>query len=124
MDEKVRFDLYVMEKMQRKMANARRRGIEFNMTFQAMKNICRAKRCYYTGLPLTKPRSNGEPLRATDMTIERIDASKPYEKGNVVAVCHAANQLKSHADAGGLSAMIIAQKMFTKVVKRMKEAEK
>jgi hypothetical protein len=55
------------------------------------------------------------------MTIERIDASKPYEKGNVVAVCHAANQLKSHADAGGLDAMIIAQKMFTKVVKRMKE---
>lgn len=120
MEDKVRFDLYVMKKMQNKMADARRRGIEFNMTFQAMKNICRAKRCYYTGLPLTKPRPN-EPLRPTDMTIERIDASKPYEKGNVVAVCYAANQLKSHADAGGLDAMIIAQKMFTKVVKRMKE---
>lgn len=123
MDDKVRFDLYVMEKMQSKMKNARSRGIAFNMTFQSMKNICRAKKCYYTGLPMTKPRAN-EPLRPTDMTIERIDASKPYEKGNVVAVCYAANQLKSHADAGGLSAMIIAQKMFTKVVKRMKESEK
>lgn len=123
MKEEVRFDLYVMEKMQSKMHNARQRGVQFDLTFQAMKNLCRAKKCYYTGIPLTKPKS-GQPAQASDFTIDRIDASKGYVAGNVVACCHAANQLKSHADKGGLAAMVMAQKVFSKTIKRMKSGSK
>ena len=111
------FDLYVATKMQRKAQNAKDRGIEFSMTFTAMKNILRAKKCYYTGIPLTRP--TGETMRASDLTIDRIDATKGYVPGNVVACCHAANKLKSFAEGAGVKGLKVAEKIFSKTIKRI-----
>ena len=115
-----KFDLYVAQKLGQKAHNAEQRGIEFDMSFQAMKNICRAKRCFYTGIPLTKP-AFGEPLKPSDLTIDRVDASKGYVKGNVVACCHAANQVKSQFEKAGIAGLKIGAQVFTKTIKHLEK---
>lgn len=117
------FDLYVANKLRRKADDARARGIEFNMTFQAMKNIMGAKKCHYTGLPLTMPRSN-MPARGSDVTIDRVDCTKGYVKGNVVACCHAANQLKSQVEQAGVPGLKMGVKIFQKTIKRIEGSDK
>lgn len=115
------FDLYVCDKLRRKADNARERCIEFDMTFQSMKNILSAKKCYYTGLPLTRTRHGTFPVRGSDLTIDRIDSSKGYVKGNVVACSHAANQLKSQVESAGIPGLEMGIKIFQKTIKRMEK---
>jgi hypothetical protein len=68
-----------------KARSSKDRGIDFNISFVSFKNMCKAKKCYFTGLTLT----------ADTFTIDRIDSNKPYEVGNVAA-CHTTfNSLKS-----------------------------
>lgn len=117
------FDLYVADKLRRKADNARERGIEFNMTFQSMKNILSAKKCHYTGLPLTKPRP-GLPLRGSDLTIDRVNCDVGYVKGNVVACSHAANSLKSQVEKAGVAGLKMGVKIFSKTIKRIEGAKK
>ncbi|MNE01349.1 hypothetical protein D3C80_937860 [compost metagenome] len=76
----------------KKDASARR--IEFKITVQSMKNLLKAKRCYYTGMLLTDQKP-GEPVKPTDRTIDRVDSNKGYIPGNVVACCQVANTVKS-----------------------------
>lgn len=88
------------------------RGIPFTLSFVGFKNLCRAKKCYFTGLELTPE----------TFTIDRIDASKGYESGNVVA-CHSAfNHLKSlfENDQNPLT-LEMSVKGLTKCYKRIKE---
>ena len=73
---------------------AKRRGLEFNLSLRSVANLLKAKRCYYTGVLLTDERS-GKTLPATYRTIDRVDNSKGYIKGNVVACCYAANAFKN-----------------------------
>ena len=61
------------------------RGIEFDLGLLAFRNIAKSKRCYYTALPLCKD----------TLTIDRIDNTLGYVRGNVVACHKAFNQLKS-----------------------------
>lgn len=118
------FDLYVADKLRRKADNARERGIEFEMTFQSMKNILSAKKCHYTGLPLTRARHATFPIRASDLTIDRVDSSKGYVKGNVVACSHAANQLKAQVEAAGVEGLKMGVRIFQKTIKRIQGAGK
>ena len=76
-----------------KSQSCRKRGIAFELSLMSVRNLLRAKRCYYTGVPLT--RYNGKAQRPTDITIDRVDSSKGYVRGNVVACCQAANSYKS-----------------------------
>lgn len=117
------FDLYVARKMESKANNARQRGIEFNLSFAAMRNLLRAKKCYYTGIPLTRPAKGGQTVRASDLTIDRIDSTKGYVHGNVVACCHAANQMKSFAEGAGVAGLKAAEKIFSKSIKRIEGAK-
>ena len=73
---------------------ARSDGYEFKISFTSFKNMMKAKRCKITGLTLTD-RAKSSDIRFTDRTIDRIDNAKGYVKGNVAAVCHGANKLKS-----------------------------
>lgn len=118
---KSEFDLYVARKLQKKANNARERGIGFSMTFASMKNILSAKRCYYTGIPLELPKSGVVYQAANALTIDRIDSSKPYEAGNVVACCNAFNSMKGQAEAAGIEGLKIVAKAFGKVIKRMED---
>lgn len=70
--------------------SARARGKDFNLTLPDTRKLITAKRCGYTGILLTDER--GKP---NTRSIERVDGSKGYIKGNVVAVSNKANKLKS-----------------------------
>lgn len=111
------FDLYVAKKLQAKKRDADQRGIEFKLTFQSMKNLLKAKHCFYTGIELTTP--NSAVQIASDHTIDRVDGSKGYVPGNVVACCYAFNQLKRQVEGGGIVAAKITAKGFSKMVKKM-----
>lgn len=112
------FDLYVASKLRSKANNAKTRGIEFKLTFTSMRNILKARKCYYTGITLTKPENEGA-LKGSDLTIDRIDSTKGYIPGNVVACCHAANQMKSFAEGAGIKGLKTAKKIFSKSIKRI-----
>lgn len=120
------FDLYAAKHLVWKAENAKKRGIEFNLTHTGMKNLLSAKRCFYTGIILTKStgkEENGE-LRLSDFTIDRIDGSKGYVKGNVVACCHAANQMKNQFESLGVVGLKAGRAIFDKALKRIEGASK
>lgn len=88
--------------------NAKKAGVDFSLSFTTVKNMLRAKKCAFSGLPIH---------RGT-FSIDRIDNKKGYVKGNVVA-CHCTfNKLKG----------IIEDKnndvTFKSVMKAMKKIKK
>ena len=87
-------DVYVAEKYLKKIANAKLAKHEFQLTFNEYKRLITRKHCYYTGIELTSKRAGANILQ-TDCTLDRIDNTKGYVNGNVVACCHAFNKLKS-----------------------------
>jgi len=113
------FDLYVADKLRRKADDAKQRGIEFNMTFQSMKNILSAKKCYYTGFPIKRAKHGQSYAQPDDLTIDRIDCTKGYVKGNVVACSHAANQLKAQVEKAGVPGFNMGIKVMKKAIKRI-----
>ena len=68
-------------------------GHEFTLPFSAFKRFKSVKTCHYTGMELTTP-TEGK-VKQTDRTLDRIDSTKGYVVGNVVACSHYANQVKS-----------------------------
>ena len=73
----VNFNLMVARKYITKCNNATNKGIDFTLTLPDVARIMKTKKCYYSGIDLSKD----------TITIDRIDNSKGYIKGNVVA-CH------------------------------------
>lgn len=121
------FDLYVAKKLASKAKNAKDRGIEFSLTFQSMKNLMKAKKCYYTGITLTTPEGvqpDQTGNKASDRTIDRVDGSKGYVPGNVVACCNAANNIKAQLEGAGLSGLKAGRNIFNKSIKRIERAKK
>lgn len=113
------FDLYAAKHLVWKAENAKKRGIEFNLTVASMKNLLSAKKCYYTGIGLTKSTGKESELALSDFTIDRIDGSKGYVKGNVVACCHAANQMKNQFESLGIVGLKAGRSIFDKAIKRI-----
>lgn len=70
--------------------NANRRGLEFNLTDSNIRSLLNKKTCYYTGHEFD---TDDDPLNVR--TFERIDDSKGYIQGNVVAVTLRANRIKN-----------------------------
>ncbi|AMR57873.1 putative anti-sigma factor [Pseudomonas phage vB_PsyM_KIL4] len=120
----VEFDLYCAKHLQWKAENAKKRGINFDLSFQSMKNLMGAKRCFYTGILLTKSSGKEAELRLSDFTIDRIDGSKGYTSGNVVACCYGANQMKSQFEGLGINGLKAVRNVFDKAIKRMQGVEK
>jgi hypothetical protein len=97
-------DVEIAKKYLNKKKNAEMRGVEFDLPLLSFINLYNAKKCYYTGITLTKHQSDPEKPYFSDFTIDRLDSTKGYVKGNVVACCYGANQLKAMAEASvGLS---------------------
>lgn len=121
------FDLKVAKKLAAKEKDAKRRGIEFALTFQSMKNLLKAKRCFYTGAMLTDPAGLQDDQLAgrlaSDRTIDRIDGSKGYVPGNVVACCNAANNIKAQLEGAGLTGLKAGRNIFDKAIKRMEKSK-
>jgi len=96
------FEKWVARLYLSKLDQSSSRGIDFSINLVSLRNILRAKKCYWTGISLTRPKLDGKGnalggnhRRASDITVDRIDSSLPYIKGNVVACSNYANSLKS-----------------------------
>ena len=108
-----------------KVKSCKERGVEWKLTFQAVKNLMKSKKCYYTGQKLTQPVKGmaGFIKRETDITLDRIDCKKGYVKGNVVACSTWANQLKSEAENKTVFSVDDAAKVFVRASKRLKKKD-
>tara|TARA_R110001606_G_scaffold385158_1_gene548522 strand:- start:18097 stop:18456 length:360 start_codon:yes stop_codon:yes gene_type:complete len=76
-----------------KSTNCKDSGIEFLLSFVEFKRIMTTKLCRYTGIELVQ--GIGRSTEASYCTVDRVDNSKGYIKGNVVACCYAYNQFKA-----------------------------
>ena len=86
-------DLKIAKKYTTKAGNAAASGHEFDMSFTEFKRLMLTKRCKYTGMVMTE--QEGPNPKSTDRTLDRYDNAEGYVHGNVYAVCHWVNQLKS-----------------------------
>jgi hypothetical protein len=111
----IEFDIYCAKAYITKLQSCKSRGIGFELNFTSFKNLMRAKKCYYTGITLT--RGGGQEGDPNYLTIDRIDNNLPYQKGNVVACCAKANQLKSLVENSDMT-MKQAFGVFKKTVDR------
>ncbi len=75
--------------------NGARRGhknpLEFNLTLEELQQIPLI--CAYTGIPLTL-----EPSKANSVSLDRIDSSKGYIRGNVCFTTREINIMKKNLD--------------------------
>lgn len=78
--------------------SAASRGIEFELSLTAFRNLMKAKKCYYLGIPL-----NSKHKDPNQLTVDRVNSSKGYVDGNCVACSHLANQFKSLWEQGTVS---------------------
>ena len=110
----VEFDLMVARKYKHKENDAHQRNLSFTLTFAQFRHLFTRKNCAYTGIPLTVSLLSTQP--DTDLTVERIDNTKGYDVGNVIAVCKAANSLKGVLeDHRSLLNVEQGIKMFSKI---------
>lgn len=72
------------------MKSAAERKKEFNLSYTDVKRLVQRKTCYYTGIPFST--IDKSPF---NRTIDRVDNSKGYVKGNVVSCCDFVNQFKN-----------------------------
>lgn len=71
---------------------ARREGLEFNL--DPIIDVCVPRFCPVLGIPILI----GERTAcANSPTLDRIDPTKGYVRGNVIVVSHKANTIKSNA---------------------------
>lgn len=91
----VDFDLLVSSKYRAKAGDAKSRGIEFNLTFAQFRRMYTRTRCEYTGREMHLPKVEDGKQKPFNITIERIDSRIGYTVENCVAVCYAANNIKS-----------------------------
>ena len=78
-------DMAIAQFYVNKITSAESRDIPFDLSFTSFKNMAKASKCYFTGLP----------LEHNTFTIDRIDNKKGYVKGNVVACHKSFNQIKA-----------------------------
>lgn len=91
------FQVEVADKLVALYNSATKRNIEFSLTYTDVAKILRSKKCYYTGMPIQRYSGSTTPVHRDNMlTVDRIDNTKGYIKGNVVACSHFANNLKEH----------------------------
>ena len=80
----------VLSKRLHILKSANSRGLEFNLTDANVRKLLNTKVCYYTGVAFNE---NNDPLNIR--TFERVDDTKGYVQGNVVAVTLRANRIKN-----------------------------
>lgn len=112
-------DVRLAKQYQSKADNAKSRGISFTLSFNEYKRLKSAKRCKLTGIELSN--GDGGNIKANHLTIDRIDCSKGYELGNVIAVCHAANSFKAILED---PSTIITPKMAKRIVQLVIDVQK
>ncbi|MDC7248569.1 MAG: hypothetical protein PQJ49_01460 [Sphaerochaetaceae bacterium] len=103
--EKSEQDLIVAKKFTKIHQSARSRDLEFAMTLREVKRLLNCKTCYFTGKPLNN--IEGDPLQ---LTFDRIDNTKGYVNGNVVACSNEFNNIKDNITIEQVRLMVKAFK--------------
>lgn len=101
-------DLLIARKYINKYNNAKKRGLEFDLSLSDVKRLLKRKTCYYTGVILLEEAEDGNPF---GRTIDRVDPNKGYIKGNVVSCCYAANNLKATLERDSEGGLTLTQKI-------------
>lgn len=116
------FERFVAEYYIGKSRSAAERNIPWKLSLVSFRNMMRATVCPYTGVLMTKPNlSNPKP---TDITIDRIDNTKGYIPGNVMAISRQANNFKSIFENPKYPLdMVTASAALTKMHKRVIQAK-
>jgi hypothetical protein len=115
-ENRVITDIDVAKKYAQLYDSAKRRGKEFTLTLGEVKQLLKRKKCFYTGIEFVYEHSHPH-----HRTIDRIDNKKGYIKGNVVACCHAVNQLKEELLESNEAFFKDDIKMLFKFIKTLKE---
>ena len=68
---------------------AKSRGIDFDLNLTSVRNLLKAKKCFYSSLPFDHTDAE------SSLTFDRLDYRKGYVKGNVVACRKSVNDLKN-----------------------------
>lgn len=95
------FDEMLARRYLRMKSQAKSRGVEFNLPLSSLRNILKARKCYYTGMVIGTDQPENAP---NQLTVDRKNPKIGYMKGNVVACSHLANSLKNsyeHLDNKG-----------------------
>lgn len=95
-------DIAVAKKLIHLQQSAKDRNIEFNLSFNTVKKLLLAKKCYYTNITFEETGNNSR-------TIDRIDASMGYVEGNVVACTQEINLKKTNLTSQEI--MLLAKKI-------------
>ena len=90
----------IKRKFDFKKSRSKRRKIDFALTFEQFTSLVKTEICAYTGIKMTRP-TDHYPI-STDFTLDRIDSSKGYIPGNVVACSWIANNRKSFWERDGI----------------------
>ena len=86
-------DALLAKKYLNKINDANGRGIEFTLSFADFKKLFSRRVCTYTGVRF-------DDSEHYSPTIDRIDNSLGYVKGNVQLVSNAANRFKNYWESG------------------------
>lgn len=121
------FEQFVAEYYIGKIRSANDRQIPWRLSLLSFRNMMRATVCPYTGVLMTKP--NLSTPKPTDITIDRIDNTKGYIPGNVMAISRQANNFKSIFENPKYpldmeTASIALARMHKRVTKVKEDAEK
>ena len=81
---------------------AKARGIDYTLMPLTLNKIYNQSRCYYLNIPLNVKADRFKGL--TKLTLDRKDPYQGYNKDNVVASSHMANQLKNLIECGLITA--------------------
>ena len=121
------FERFVAEYYIGKSRSAAERQIPWKLSLISFRNMMRTTVCPYTGVLMTKP--NLQVPKPTDITIDRIDNTKGYIPGNVMAISRQANNFKSifenpkyPLDMG--TAQVALGRMHKRVAKAKEDAAK
>jgi hypothetical protein len=82
-------DITIARRYAAKADQARDNGHEFLLSFNEYKRLVKRKKCYYTSIPFLQ----GD--KQLGLSLDRIDNSKGYVSGNVVACLKTINTIKS-----------------------------
>lgn len=72
-----------------------KKGWEVNLTVDDAEALICQPFCHYTGMQMTNQLSVMDPMKATDVSFDRVDNAVGYMKKNVVACCYFVNHMKS-----------------------------
>ena len=86
------------------------KGLDFDLTVADVRRLISRKKCFYTDIDMQLAYDSGQTHHCR--SIDRVDSSKGYVRGNVVACSMAVNKLKSDLTIDDIEKMLKRWKGF------------